>query len=219
MRPFVMRFITTALGPEPNLFKNGAALVNTSGRMIEVDVKSPARNLALDDANKGYIVFDNKLASRFETWPNFVSTAPGVAYAYLRDYRAARKDIYFKAATLAELASKIRVASATLEDAVAQHNAKLPDPELRQVEPPFYALGPVRGYLTSTEGGLAVTDDLQVLGANDLPIPGLYAAGSCGQGGVFLDGHGHHISWAFISGRYSARSALGALEPKEQAQA
>ena len=210
MRPFVMRFITTALGPEPNLFKNGAALVNTAGRLIEVDVKSPARHLALDQANKGYIIFDSKVARRFEAWPNFISTAPGVAYAYLRDYRAARKDIFFEANTYSELGRKIGLAGPVLEEALVTHNRQQTDPGMRQVEPPFYALGPARGYLTSTEGGLAVSDRLEVLGSEGQPIPGLYGAGSCGQGGVLLDGHGHHISWAFISGRHSARSALGA---------
>ena len=214
MRPFVMRFITTALGPEPNLFKNGAALVNVSGKLIDVDVKSPARDLALDEPNKGYIIFDQKLAAKFEEWPNFVSTAPGVAYAYLRDYRAARKDIYHDASTLAELATKIGVERAVLEQSVANHNARQTDPAMRQLQSPFYALGPVRGYLTATEGGLAVSDRLEVLGPGDRPIAGLYAAGSCGQGGVLLDGHGHHISWAFISGRYAARSVLGALPAK-----
>jgi fumarate reductase flavoprotein subunit len=52
-----------------------------------------------------------------------------------------------------------------------------------------------------------------VLGANDQPIPGLFAAGSAGQGGVLLDGHGHHIAWACVSGRHAARSALAANAP------
>jgi succinate dehydrogenase/fumarate reductase flavoprotein subunit len=47
-----------------------------------------------------------------------------------------------------------------------------------------------------------------VRGAGDVPIPGLYAAGGCGQGGVLLDGHGHHLAWAFVSGRHAARGAL-----------
>ena len=38
-------------------------------------------------------------------------------------------------------------------------------------------------------------------------IPGLYAAGSTGQGGLLLEGHGHHLGWAFISGRIAGRNA------------
>ena len=47
IRPFIMRFVTTVLGPEPNLFKQGAALVNASGRLIDVAPRSIAHHLAL----------------------------------------------------------------------------------------------------------------------------------------------------------------------------
>jgi fumarate reductase flavoprotein subunit len=36
----------------------------------------------------------------------------------------------------------------------------------------------------------------------------LYAAGSTGQGGVLLEGHGHHIGWAFVSGRLAGRNVI-----------
>jgi succinate dehydrogenase/fumarate reductase flavoprotein subunit len=211
MRPFIMQFVTTVLGPEPNLFKQGAALVNLSGKLIEVDLASIARNLALDPSNKGFIVFDDTIAKRFDAWPNFISTAPGIAYAYLRDYRAARRDIYFEAGSIAALAAKIGADPDALQHAIDTHNKRSGGGE-RLVAPPFYTLGPVRGYINVTEGGLAVTDDLAVLGANDQPIPGLFAAGSAGQGGLLLDGHGHHITWACVSGRHAARSVLGAVK-------
>lgn len=213
MRPFLMRFVTTVLGPEPSLFRQGAALVGPSGGLVEMDLASPARNLAMTEDNKGYIVFDARLALRFEAWPNFVSTAPGIAYAYLADYRAVRKDIYVEAPTLEALARRLGADPARLMAAVAEHNAARPEGE-RILEGPFTALGPVRGYLTVTEGGLAVTDDLQVLGEEDRPIPGLYAAGGAGQGGVLLDGHGHHLAWAFVSGRHAARSVLRRAEER-----
>jgi succinate dehydrogenase/fumarate reductase flavoprotein subunit len=209
MRPFIMRFVTTALGPEPNLFKQGAALVNVSGKLIDVDITSPAQNLALDPGNKGFIVFDDTIAKRFEAWPDFISTAPGIAYAYLRDYRAARRDIYFEAGSIPALAAKLGADPATLRKSIDAHNQRRGDAG-RLVKPPFYALGPVRGYINAMEGGLAVTDDLAVLGPGNRPIPGLFAAGSAGQGGVLLDGHGHHITWACVSGRHAARSVLEA---------
>ena len=60
----------------------------------------------------------------------------------------------------------------------------------------------------------ALNETLQVLDAKDQPIPGLYAAGSAGQGGLLLKGHGHHLIWAFTSGRlagrYASRDALAA---------
>ena len=73
--------------------------------------------------------------------------------------------------------------------------------------PPFCALGPAKSYIVLTDGGLAVNEALQVLGEDDAPIPGLYAAGSAGQGGLMLKGHGHHIGWAFTSGRIAGRHA------------
>ena len=207
MRPFLMRFVTTVLGPEPSLFRQGAALVTPTGALIPMDLSSPARNLALTPENKGFIIMDDGLARRFERWPDFVSTAPGVAYAYMRDYRAVRHDIYAKAESLAALATRLGMSPAALEASIAEHNAGRPEAE-RLGNGPYHALGPARGYLTVTEGGLAVSDDLEVLGPGDQPIPGLYAAGGAGQGGVLLDGHGHHLAWAFVSGRHAARMAL-----------
>jgi fumarate reductase flavoprotein subunit len=43
------------------------------------------------------------------------------------------------------------------------------------------------------------------------PIPGLFAAGSTGQGGMLLPAHGQHLAWAFVSGRIAGRSAASRL--------
>jgi predicted oxidoreductase len=61
------------------------------------------------------------------------------------------------------------------------------------------------------EGGLMVDAQHRVLDGQDHPIPGLYAAGSTGQGGLLLKGHGHHLAWAFVSGRRAGRFAAGEL--------
>ena len=53
----------------------------------------------------------------------------------------------------------------------------------------------------TTDGGLAVTPKFEVLRGDGSVIPGLYAAGLAGQGGVLLPGHGQHLGWAFTSGR------------------
>jgi fumarate reductase flavoprotein subunit len=60
------------------------------------------------------------------------------------------------------------------------------------------------------EGGLAVDSEHRVLGTDDAPIPGLFAAGSTGQGGLLLKGHGHHLAWAFVSGRRAGRFCAAA---------
>ena len=73
--------------------------------------------------------------------------------------------------------------------------------------PPFYALGPAKAYIIFTNGGLKVTERLEVVNVAGAIIPGLYAAGSNGQGGMLLEGHGHHLGWAFVSGRLAGRHA------------
>jgi fumarate reductase flavoprotein subunit len=76
-------------------------------------------------------------------------------------------------------------------------------------KPPFHALGPAKGWIVITEGGLAVNDKLQVLDNDDRPIPGLYAGGTGAQGGMIIWGHGLHICWAVTSGRLAAENAAG----------
>jgi fumarate reductase flavoprotein subunit len=75
------------------------------------------------------------------------------------------------------------------------------------------ALGPLRAVFVHAEGGLAVDHEHRVLDANDKPIAGLYAAGSSGQGGLLLKGHGHHLGWAFASGRRAGRNAAREIGP------
>jgi hypothetical protein len=53
----------------------------------------------------------------------------------------------------------------------------------------------------------SVWPSLRSLGAGDKPIAGLYAAGSTGEDGMLLKGHGHHLAWAFASGRRAGRNA------------
>jgi succinate dehydrogenase/fumarate reductase flavoprotein subunit len=72
---------------------------------------------------------------------------------------------------------------------------------------PYYALGPVKNYINFTDGGLVINERLQVLDANAIPIPRLFAAGATGQGGLPLRGHGNHIGWIFTSGRLAGKYA------------
>ena len=68
----------------------------------------------------------------------------------------------------------------------------------------------MRSVFVHNEGGLAVDLEHRVLGPDDEPIPGLYAAGATGQGGLLLKGHGHHLAWAFTSGRRVGRIVASA---------
>lgn len=215
MRPFLMRFLTTALGLSPDLLKAGAVLVNHRGARFTDELEGAAHATARQPEGEAFVVLDAAIAERFSAWPNFVSTAPGVAYAYLDDYRRTRPDIFHRAGDLAGLARSMGVDDDALSGAIVAYNT---DEHGRRGRPaleraPFTALGPVKAYVAFTDGGLAVDTDLRVLGADDAPIPGLYAAGSNGQGGVLLEGHGHHLGWAFVSGRIAGRNAAFAVPP------
>lgn len=211
LRPFIMSFLTTVLAVSPELFKSGAILVNKKGARFTDELDKPVYPLAEQEDQTGFIILDGKLARKFSAFPHFVSTAPGIAYAYVPDYERSRSDVVRKANTVAELAAKIGADPATLEQTLAQRNASGLNGNGRSFPSldaaPYYALGPMRSFVNITDGGLAINEQFQVLGQGDLPIEGLYAAGSAGQGGIMLEGHGHHLGWAFTSGRFAGRNA------------
>jgi succinate dehydrogenase/fumarate reductase flavoprotein subunit len=211
-RPFITRFMTSSMAPEPSLYRAGAILVNHEGRRFADERSSPERLVARQPRKEAFIVFDHALATRFEKWPDFISTAPGVAYAYLSDYKRTRPDLLRQAGSLEELARQVGLPAAALAESVAEFNANVErgaPGETRKplTEGPFYALGPVQSWIVFTEGGLAVNGRHEAVRKDGAVIPGLYAAGSAGQGGVILAGHGHHIGWAITSGRRAGRFA------------
>ncbi len=203
-RPFAMSFLVTALGPSRGLFEAGAILVNREGRRFADELVRPAEAVSEQPGRIAYIVMDRAMSERFSEWPNFISTAPGVAYAYLEDYKRNRRDIYHEVANATQLANRLGMSEASLRAAIAESGA---DGRPTIADGPLVALGPVKSYVVFTDGGLRVTERLEVVGRDGAPIAGLYAAGSTGQGGVLLEGHGHHLGWAFVSGRIAGRNA------------
>src|SRR5690606_39945211 len=107
LRPFLMSFLTTALGPSPDLLRQGGILVNKLGRRFTNELGKPAADVALQPEKLAWILMDGEVAGKFEQWPYFVSTAPGVAYAYLKDYQRNRPDIFHRADTLEGLAESM----------------------------------------------------------------------------------------------------------------
>ena len=214
LRPLMMKFLTTALAPSTGLFDAGAVLVNQRGERFGDERDRPAWRLPDQPDKVGYILIDAELAQRFSVWPDFVSTAPGIAYAYVPDYRRNRPDVYNEAPTIASLAGRLGMDAAALTRSAAEGC----------IRPlgigPYAALGPVRSVFVHSEGGLLVDNKHRVLGTNDQPLPGLYAAGSAGQGGLLLKGHGHHLAWAFVSGRragkFAANDHAAQLEKHDQ---
>ena len=207
LRPFLMKFLTTALAPALALFEDGALLVNTRGKRFGDETDGPAYRLPDQPDGIGYIVIDGRIAERYSRWPHFISTAPGVAYAYLADYRRNRPDVYREAGTIDGLAAMTGMDADALGASIA--GAAGPNALVRA---PFIALGPVRAVFVHSEGGLRVDEQHRVIDAGGQPIAGLFAAGSTGQGGLLLKGHGHHLAWAFASGRRAGRLATMAAK-------
>jgi len=203
-RPFAMSFLVTALGPSRGLFEAGAILVNAEGKRFADELGQPAAAVPDQPGKVAYIVMDSRIAARFSAWPHFISTAPGIAYAYLADYKRNRRDIYHEADSVAGLAERLGASAANLTAAIAESGH---DSHPALGEGPYVALGPVKSYVVFTDGGLRVTERLEIVDRAGMPIPGLFGAGSTGQGGLLLEGHGHHLGWAFVSGRIAGRNA------------
>ena len=207
LRPFLMMFVTTFLAPAPKLFEEGAILVNKKGERFVDENNKPHFAIPKQPDRVAYIIMDDAIARKFEAWPNFISTAPGVAYAYLADYKRNRKDVYASASTLEELAQKVGIPAAQLRETINAHNAKLPAGKPPIGQAPFHVLGPAKSWIPITDGSPRISTRFEILDRTGQPIPGLYGAGSSGQGGVLLEGHGHHLGWALTSGRLAGKYA------------
>lgn len=207
-RPFVMSFMTASLGPEAALLRAGAVLVNRDGQRFVDELVQPGLAIARQPGGHAWLVFDQRVATMFSGPPHYVSTAPGVAFAYLPDYQQHRRDLYHRADSLDALGRSVGLPADALHAAIGSHNAALPaNVAGGVVQAPFYALGPLESRIVITDGGLAVNDRHQVLHEDGSVIPRLYAAGAVGQGGALLAGNGHHIGWAVTSGRRAGRFA------------
>jgi succinate dehydrogenase/fumarate reductase flavoprotein subunit len=220
IRRFIKRLLVTWQHPENQLFEDGAILVNQHGNRFVNETRWPQRELAVatQEDKLAYILLDGRLIERYSTWPHFISTAPDIAYAYVSDYQQLRADVTSRADQLHQLARQRGIPADSLTKTVTEFNSYVrrdqPDPHGREGDPflleqgPWILLGPVKAYFTTTEGGAAVNQQLQVLDANDQPVPGLYAAGQNGSGGLILWSHGLHIAWALTSGRLAGQAIM-----------
>jgi fumarate reductase flavoprotein subunit len=196
LRPFVKSLLIAHMSPTTELFGQGAILVNSEGSRFCDEVASVA-TLSSQPEARGFIVLDERIAEHFNHPPHSISTAPGIAFAYFDDYRRGRPDLMRGGATPRELADSLEVDADGLTAAL----------QSSRLQSPYLAMGPVYSMLTVTEGALRVDASLRVLNDAGAPVPGLYAAGGVGQGGMMLKGHGHHIGWALTSGRVAAEAA------------
>ena len=195
LKPLVSSLLIANMSPSDELFKAGAVLVDSQGRAL--DKSRPAVAIAQTADRKGWIIMAASVADRFRAAPHFISTAPGIAFAYLGDYERGRPDLIRHAPDLAQLARAIGLPP----------GHSLSQATDRQQAGPWLALGPVQPMLTTTEGSAAVDDHCRMLNHEGQPITGLYGAGCIGQGGLLLRGHGLHLAWTFTSGRIAGEQA------------
>jgi fumarate reductase flavoprotein subunit len=196
----VKRLLVTWQHPENALFDDGAILLNAGGDRFVDEKAWPAREIAVarQPGKIAYLLLDRRLCERYSAWPHFISTAPEIAYAYVKDYERLRPDVTTRAAELDQLGPLANVAD-NVRKAVASSSLS---------EGPWVLLGPVKAYFTTTEGGVLVNERMQVLNSAGDAIAGLYAVGQVGLAGMMLFGHGLHIAWAMTSGRLAGAALM-----------
>ena len=80
--------------PSLDLYRQGALLINRRGERFSDETANPSDQMPDQPDGEAFVVMDGELAKAFQAWPNFISTAPGIAYAYIDDYRRNRPDIF-----------------------------------------------------------------------------------------------------------------------------
>jgi succinate dehydrogenase/fumarate reductase flavoprotein subunit len=216
--------------PNRELFLEGAILVNRDGQRFTNELGAAALDTNKQPGKTAYVVFDSRLAARIavaeddappsrDGWYRkgklSICTFPGVGYAYIDDLRRATQ-YFFEAPSIGELAEQMQIPQDALRSDIESYN-RVPEGQDDAfgrkrcgpgiVEPPFYAVGPVKPFIIFSGGGLAVDREMRVLDTARRPIPRLYACGANAEAGVFLGGHGHHLAWAFGTGQVAGRNA------------
>jgi len=196
------------MSPAEGLVRAGAVIVDKTGQRVGSDDDTGpalAADLAMRPGATGYLIGDESIAQRFSKFPDFISTAPGIAFAYFKDYERGRPDLVHWAADAAALATRLEMQTSALGSATTHLSGRL------------FALGPCNAMLTVTEGGASIDPKCQVLDKLGVAIPGLFAAGGNGQSGLMLKGHGLHLAWAMTSGRVAGLHAAQIREPNPAA--
>ncbi|MBI2908957.1 MAG: FAD-dependent oxidoreductase [Chloroflexi bacterium] len=171
-------------------------------------------------ANPSYEIFDRR---RMEAGPLTQLTSgpagPHQLYKWSPDNSAELKKGWIVGGhTVGELAGKIGMLAATLEDTVRNWNkicAEGKDAEFGRTkdltpldQPPFYAVKLFPGG-PNTQGGPRRNSKSQVLNAFGGRIPGLYAAGECGSTyGMLYPGAGGNLAECIAFGRVAAENAV-----------
>ncbi len=208
IRAMVKRLLVAWQHPEDSLLDDGAILLSRRGERFCDETAPTEREIAVagQPGKVAFLLLDERLADRYSAWPHFISTAPEIAYAYVPDYLRLRPDLTVERPSVEATAEAHGLPPAPVRDAVDRFNAAVVDEFGRRASEPlagsrWVLLGPLKAFFTTTEGGAAIDSSLRVLDGDGRPIPGLFAVGQNGLGGMVLWGHGLHIGWALTSGR------------------
>ena len=127
-----------------------------------------------------------------------------------------------EADSINDLANKIKVPPAALEETIKDFNAAVTDGKAPGAKPPkeafaykiatpkFYAFYPLVPGITLTFGGIRTNDKAQAQEADGRVIKGLYAAGEC-AGGLYYDDYvgGGSLANCLVMGRVAGMQAAG----------
>ena len=83
LKPLVRSLMIANMSPSERLFEAGAVLVASAGQLL--DSAHPAQSVAHTEDRTGYIVMSAQIAKQFDSLPNYISTAPGIAYAFFNE--------------------------------------------------------------------------------------------------------------------------------------
>ncbi|MGC1404012.1 MAG: FAD-binding protein [Thermodesulfobacteriota bacterium] len=123
---------------------------------------------------------------------------------------------------MSDLAAKINVPPAALEQTISEYNAAIKDGKAPEAKPPkaafafkiaspkFYAFYPLVPGITLTFGGIKINERAQVQEADGQVIKGLYAGGEC-AGGLYYDDYigGGSLVNCLVMGRMAGKQAAG----------
>lgn len=189
------------LAPDLSLIRAGAILVDRHGRILE-------RETAAKEAAKhgpATMILDSRWLPGGPHAEMRVSSAPSFGFATLSEFMAGRPDLCQEVENQDEVLALTRCEPPYLHVLAA---------ELAKMSPPFILLVGAIAVVTVVEGSVVVDTHHRVLRDDGIPIDGLYAVGSGGQGGLLLWGHGLHLAWALTSGRLLGRSLAKARSPQ-----
>ena len=185
---------------------NGAILVNRTGRRFvdEMENRDVVSSAVLRGPGKtAFLVFDQSVRDSLKVIESY-----------------ANQGLLTEAATIKELADKLRIQSDTLESTITQYNSFVAakkdadfgrnpaSMERALSKAPYYAIE-IEPAVHHTMGGLTINPSANVMTTDGLPIPGLFAAGEV-TGGVHGANRlgGNAVADICVFGKIAADSAI-----------